>query len=196
MTRVQMTKTISLNVRNYSRTLSDDQVLKAARSAIRDGLPPEAKQYKDWAVEVDGELVGVKWLLSYVTGIPRREFQSQYARNVLGDRLGLTVANSKNPRRAHAPQKRQRASSGNTQHWMEIASNQVADIRKLLSGQSQHRPTDEQLCDWVQFCYLFELYVEGRDLFAQVNPADVNPWQLERTKKLARICSLKAQAHG
>ena len=79
---------------------------------------------------------------------------------------------------------------------MEIASNQVAEIRKFLSGQSEHRPTDEQLCDWVQFCYLFELYAEGRDLFAQVNPADVNPWQLERTKKLARICSLKAQAHG
>jgi hypothetical protein len=194
-----MAKTVSFRLGKHSRTLSDIQVLAVAREAIATGLPADAKRYKHWAVVVDDELIGLKWLFSRVTNIPSEDFQSQYAKDVLERRLGIEVVNSKNPRRAtnRTPQiGKHRASSDERERLAELASNLVREIRDFLSGRKEHRPTDQQLCEWVQFCYTFELYVEGRDLFALVNPTDVHPWLLERTRKLASICELKVNPHG
>jgi hypothetical protein len=191
-----MTKTISFRAGKYSRTLSDDQVISAARAAIVAGLPVEAKRYKHWAVMVDGEPVGLKWLFSHVTGIPATEFQSQYARDVLERRLGLRIVNAQNSRPKQTPVKPKRVLRGEKQRWAELVARQAKEIRDFLAGRTERRPSDVQLCDWVQFCYSFELYAEGGDLFALVNPVDVHPWHLDRTKKLAQICKLKANEHG
>lgn len=194
-----MEKTVSFRWGKQSGTLSDIQVLTVARQAIAAGLPAEAKRYKHWAVVVDDELIGLKWLFSYVTGIPSGDYDSKYAKDVLGRRLGFHVVSSKNPH--HTPPRASRIekrhpSQGEKERWAELAFNQVREIWDFLSGRKEQRPTDQQLCEWVQFCYTFELYAEGRALSALVNPAEVHPWLWERTRKLASICELKAISNG
>jgi hypothetical protein len=83
-----------------------------------------------------------------------------------------------------------------TNGYYAMLDREITTIRAFLQGRSDHRPSDEKLCDWVQFCYLFELFTKGRDLFALVSPDAINPWYLERTKKVARICALKANPNG
>jgi hypothetical protein len=63
-------------------------------------------------------------------------------------------------------------------------------VRDFLNGRSG-RPSDERLCDWVNFCYEFGLFREGRDLFKLIDPSQVNDWYYERTKRLARVCAMK-----
>ena len=72
---------------------------------------------------------------------------------------------------------------------------EIATLRNFLTGRSG-RPSDERLCDWVHFCYEFELYREGRDLFALVDPTQVNPWYYERAKRLAKVCAMKVAGHA
>lgn len=71
-----------------------------------------------------------------------------------------------------------------------IADALVDGIRDFLHGRAS-RPTDERLCDWVNFCYEFGLYREGCDLFALVDPSQVNQWYYERTRRLAKVCAMK-----
>jgi hypothetical protein len=73
-----------------------------------------------------------------------------------------------------------------------ILDQEIKVIQDYLAGRKSHIPTSEQLCDWVQFCYRFEMFQEGRDLFALVNPAEVNPWYFERAKKFAAICKMRS----
>ncbi len=91
-----MTRNERFRLGEHQVSLSDDSVLAAARAAIAEGLPAEARAYKHWAVDVDGTLIGLKWLFSHVTGIPLIEFHSQYARDVLGRRLALKIVNTGN----------------------------------------------------------------------------------------------------
>jgi hypothetical protein len=67
---------------------------------------------------------------------------------------------------------------------------QVTAVRDFLNGRSG-RPSDERLCDWVNFCYEFGLFREGRDLFRLVDPSQVNEWYYERAKRLARVCAMR-----
>jgi hypothetical protein len=186
-----MTIRISLKVHDYQRTLSDDEVVEAARQALAAGLPDEAKQYSQWAVEIDGELIGAKWLLSHVTGIPTSEFQSQYATYVFEKRLGLNVVNVRADQEPTAGVKRTASAPDNEARRLELLSAQVAEIRAFLFGRTDNRPSDEKLCDWIYFCYTFELYTEARDLFPLIDPAQVNAWYFERTRKLAKICAMR-----
>lgn len=74
-----------------------------------------------------------------------------------------------------------------------ILDREIDAIRVYLQGHSALQPEDEKLCDWVSFCYTFELYVEGVEIFSLVNPESVQPWYFERTKKIARLCALRAK---
>jgi hypothetical protein len=67
---------------------------------------------------------------------------------------------------------------------------QLAAVRDFLNGRSS-RPSDERLCDWVNFCYEFGLFREGRDLFRLVDPSQVNNWYYDRAKRLAKVCAMK-----
>jgi len=73
----------------------------------------------------------------------------------------------------------------------KILSQQVEAIQAHLQGRGTTQVSDEKLCDWVQFCYIFELYSEGSELFSLVSEAEVNPWYFERTKRIARVCEQK-----
>ncbi|CAG0973154.1 hypothetical protein ANRL3_01630 [Anaerolineae bacterium] len=185
-----MTVRISLKVHDYQRSLSDDEVIAAARRVITDGLPDEAKQYSQWAVEIDGELIGAKWLLSHVTGIPTSDFQSQYATYVFSKRLGLTVVNARNDQFAPAGRKAAPAPDNDARR-LDILEAQVAEIRVFLAGRTDNRPSDDKLCEWIHFCYTFELHAEARDLYPLIDPSQVNTWYFERTKKLAKICAMR-----
>ena len=72
-----------------------------------------------------------------------------------------------------------------------ILTQTVRDIRAYLNGDQALFPSDDKLCDWIQFCYTFELFAEATDLFKLVRPDAVHPWLYERTQKLARACGLR-----
>ena len=74
----------------------------------------------------------------------------------------------------------------------KILTREIANIQIYLDGHSPIQPSAEKLCDWVYFCYTFELYPEGRDLFVLIDRDEVHSWYYERTKKLARLCELRA----
>lgn len=71
-----------------------------------------------------------------------------------------------------------------------IVDARIAEVRDFLNGRAG-RPSDERLCDWVHLCYEFELFREGWDLFALVDPIQVNPWYYGRAKRLAKVCGMK-----
>ena len=327
-------------------TLTGSQVLATARRALADGLPPESQEYVSWAVEIDGHLVGVKWLFSLVTGAPRFNFTTFEAAPIFrrmgldvrqlrgeakpesdgaAEQAGLTTQRFLDHTRTsiasllsnhdYAPQIKipnrrlvqvsfeqfpgchfeicihpgdhevglhfessdkvnlermqaflphqetlsreigERVSVGPWgNHWARVwyalprapltqdlaaayagrlhrliqvtspvlrqvcairfpppaqperrtpaplpahtlLDAQIAAVRDFLNGRAS-RPSDERLCDWVHLCYEFELYREGRELFALVDPAQVNPWYYERAKRLAKVCAMKVAGHA
>ncbi len=195
-----MSKTISFEMGGRTYTLTDEQVLAEARRLIQEGLPEEATRFKRWAVVIDGQAIRPAWLFRTLTGMPHRFLSADLAQAAF-KRLGLDIANARALERRQAVRRkprqyRTRRTTVAAEAPHTILDREIAEIRAFLKGRAEQRPSDERLCDWVQFCYTFELYAEGRDLFALVNEADVNPWYLERTRKLARICSLKAGSNG
>ena len=70
----------------------------------------------------------------------------------------------------------------------KAARRQVRQIHDYLQGRGAAHPTGEQLCDWIHFAYQFSLYREAAALFPLVGTEDVNPWYLERTRKIAAAC--------
>ncbi|MFQ5614316.1 MAG: hypothetical protein ACE5H9_19515, partial [Anaerolineae bacterium] len=72
-----------------------------------------------------------------------------------------------------------------------ILSRRLDRIRAFLQGRAE-RPPDDVLCDWVQLCYTFELFKEGAEIFSLIDPATVQPWLYERTRRLAKICRIRA----
>jgi hypothetical protein len=68
----------------------------------------------------------------------------------------------------------------------------MAEIKEFLRGRSL-RPTEEVLCDWVQFCYSFHLYSEAHQLFDLVDRRAVNDWAYQRASKMADVSRMKVQ---
>ena len=330
---------VTFSAAGRSFTLTGQQVLGAARRALASGVPPESQEYFSWAVEIDGHLVGVKWLFSLVTGAQRHTFTTfeaapifrrmgisvqqlragpeseadatgtteltkneflERARAALavlassleydvqtlvpdtrllkatlapfsgayyqlwirpkGHEVGLDFGSSQklNRERVQAFIPHQDAlchalgeqvhvgpwGSYWTRVWYElpkaaltedlaaayagrlhrliqvtlpilrqvyairaapvqperrtvappnayaVLDAQVTAVRDFLNGRSG-RPSDERLCDWVNFCYEFGLFREGRDLFKLIDPSQVNDWYYERARRLARVCAMK-----
>lgn len=67
----------------------------------------------------------------------------------------------------------------------KAARAQVRQVQDYLLGRNGNRPTSEQICDWIHFCYQFSLFREASALFTLVNTEEVNSWYLERTRKIA-----------
>jgi hypothetical protein len=80
---------------------------------------------------------------------------------------------------------------GEESRQSQILAEEITHIREFLDGNSALHTSDETLCDWIGFCYRFELFAEGAALFPHIHPEFVNPWFYERTKKLADICALR-----
>jgi hypothetical protein len=341
-------RTVTLSIGGQSITLSAGHVLATARREIARGLPPAARNFHSWVVEVDGQQVGVKWLFGLATGMSHADFKLSQARRAF-ERIGLAVHRSEDVTAIKIavtiPEDQQEelsklafiqqvraaldgllASAGlmatlktpweqlvhvdfaafsgchyavwvhahtievglhfqtsrklnyarlewfhphrealsralgeqvRAEKWGEnaarifyelsrpplsatvaaefagrlialiqgtlpllreafvsrterprieahsetptrahvIIDTQIVTVRDFLNGRAA-RPSDERLCDWVHLCYEFELYREGRELFALVDPAQVNPWYYERTKRLAKVCAMKVAGHA
>ena len=94
----------------------------------------------------------------------------------------------------------------NRQSWGKIRETQessyeafeyeIKQLRSYLQGKFEFTITSEKLCDWITFCYILGLYEEGEDLFSYVVSGEVNSWYYERTKKLARLCTLRTNEHS
>jgi hypothetical protein len=176
-----MSKSISFSPGPDTYTLSDEDVISKARELIQAGLPEEATRPSRTTLAIDGQTIRAVWLFREVTGIPVRFLSADMAKIAL-EQLGFRILSTRTASGTNPSDDRQHA----------ILDREREAIRVFLAGRSDTRPTDEKLCDWVQFCYLFEMYREGRDVFAVINPIEVNAWHFERTKKLATICKMKA----
>jgi len=73
----------------------------------------------------------------------------------------------------------------------QILAEEIAHIREFLNGNGIFRPDDQTLCDWVWFCYKFELYAEGATFFSLIHFESVDRWLYEHTKRLAEVCDLR-----
>lgn len=196
ITRVDQLIAFSVGDRQFE--MSGAQVLEAARRAISEGLPPAASNYVSWVIEVDGQVVGMKWLFGLVTGLPHSAFQTANARMTFG-RMGLVSRKIDAAPKPETTRPARPSASSHTDPMPHAASlprryvvldAELVRLRNFLRGRSE-RPSDEKLCDWVHFCYTFELYAEGCELFRLVDPTSVNPWYYERSKRLAAICTMK-----
>jgi len=85
---------VEFSVSGQRFQLSGREVLDRARDALAGDIPPEAHRYKEWAVDVDGQIVGVKWLFSLATGLGVRQFKTGDARRIL-PRLGIKVQSTR-----------------------------------------------------------------------------------------------------
>ncbi|MGA9350071.1 MAG: winged helix-turn-helix domain-containing protein [Anaerolineae bacterium] len=74
---------------------------------------------------------------------------------------------------------------------LAAARQPVQHIQDFLQGRGSDVPRSEEVCDWIHFCYTLGLYREAAALWQYVHPDDVNPWQYERTKRLATVCAMK-----
>jgi len=81
----------------------------------------------------------------------------------------------------------------NESRHIAILLEETTHIQDFLRGKSALRPDDPTLCDWVWFCYKFEMYVEGATLLPLIHPESVEHSHYERTKKLAEICALRME---
>ena len=91
----------------------------------------------------------------------------------------------------HNPKENGKLSDAPLRH--NILDQEVEAIRSYLQGRTSTQLSDEKICDWVNFCYTFGMYSEGKDLFSLVSSNDVNPWYYARTKKIAKACETKVQ---
>jgi hypothetical protein len=71
-----------------------------------------------------------------------------------------------------------------------LLDREIIAIHTFLNGNSEQLPTSEKICDWVTMCYSLGLYSEGGELFSYVDLDEVNSWYYDRTKKMARLCTL------
>ncbi len=72
-----------------------------------------------------------------------------------------------------------------------ILDRQINQIREYLRGRVA-RPSEEVLCEWVYFCYTFELFKESVELFNLINSETVDAWPYERAKRIAKVCRIRA----
>jgi hypothetical protein len=76
-------------LRGVELRLTPAQVLERARSVLVEN-GTRADRFREWYVEVDGQRVAPKWLVSKLTGLPVNAFTTGEARLVLYQ-LGLEV---------------------------------------------------------------------------------------------------------
>lgn len=182
-------KVVRFHIRGHDVTLSAEHVLAVAREALAAGLPPEAARYRSWSVVVDGQRISLKWLFRQATGL--ESFNTSHARDILERRLGFECVQEEQPGPIRRRGPRHPGPGDEEAVWLGVARREVRAVRDVLAGRSD-RPSDERLCDMVQFCYTFGLYREAWGIFLLVDGNSVNPWLYDRTRRLAAVCRAKA----
>jgi hypothetical protein len=71
-----------------------------------------------------------------------------------------------------------------TRRWLD-------DVHAFLSGKNATQPSSEVICDWIQFCYVLELYHEAAALLPYVREDEVDAASYRRAKRVAEVCRSK-----
>lgn len=79
----------TVRIRGVNVALTTEQVLDTARQALAEGRG-EPGRYQAWYVDIDGQRVSPKWLVSQVTGLPVSGFVTDEARRLLVQ-MGIEV---------------------------------------------------------------------------------------------------------
>lgn len=74
----------------------------------------------------------------------------------------------------------------------KLTDKTARQIASYLEGISDTTPTDEDLCEWIEFCYNNHMFQEGSKLFYRLNESEVSPEEFKKAKKIAEICKLKS----
>lgn len=85
----QGTRRSQARIRGVTLALAPAQILAQARQALAAQADSSAR-FHAWYVEIDGQRVGAKWLVSLLTGLPLSRFTTTEARRVL-TALGIEV---------------------------------------------------------------------------------------------------------
>lgn len=64
----------------------------------------------------------------------------------------------------------------------------LREIQYFLQGRGNYTPQSDEICDWIHLCYALELYREAAALWQYVHLDEVNPWQLDRTRRIVAVC--------
>jgi DNA modification methylase len=67
-----------------------------------------------------------------------------------------------------------------------------AQVKKFLSKTLTRIPTQQEICDWIKFCYENKLYNEGWQLFNSINENSVSPKTYKEVEKIAEVCKIKS----
>lgn len=70
-------------------------------------------------------------------------------------------------------------------------------IKGFLRGSKAVRPSDDELCRWVDMCYRLEMWSEGVEVFRRVLKDNVSNGLYKTAERQARICELRlSEANG
>jgi len=67
------------------------------------------------------------------------------------------------------------------------------EIKAFLNGKLPGDTSYEQICQWIHFCNLFEMYWEGKELFKMLSKDEIPASLYNWTKKLAEACGLRVR---
>jgi hypothetical protein len=76
----------------------------------------------------------------------------------------------------------------------ELASRARKPLNKIqafLKGRGNHTPQSDEICDWIHLCHALELYREAAALWRYVHLDEVDPLQIDRTRRVAAFCRAK-----
>lgn len=76
-------------IRGIEVSLTSEQILEVARDSLAEGWGNPGS-YESWYVDINGQRVAPKWLVSRLAGLPVSEFTTDEARRLL-ERLGVEV---------------------------------------------------------------------------------------------------------
>ncbi len=64
-------------------------------------------------------------------------------------------------------------------------------VRRFLSGQSDHRPSNRELAEWVRFCYRHDAPAEAVALYAHVDESQLEAEYAKELRKIIAVCRIK-----
>jgi len=77
------------------------------------------------------------------------------------------------------------------EEYLDILHGIFRDIKAYIEGKPTVSPTSEQVCQWINLCYLFKHYWEGMKLFNMLDSNSVPEELFRITKKIAGACKDK-----
>jgi hypothetical protein len=71
-------------------------------------------------------------------------------------------------------------------------------IKKFLEGNLKRTPTEEEICNWIEFCYQNaeldkSLYRDGWRLSGSLSEGGVSPERFKSVRKMAEVCKLRSE---